>query len=181
MAFVSDREDVNSMALTAVQNLFDKNPGIGYKDIGRLEVGTETLVDKSKSTKTVLMALFHENTGLEGVTSINACYGGTNALINTLNWMESSAWDGRYGMVVCSDVAIYADGPARPTGGAGAIAFVIGPNAPIVIEPQLRSTYMSHEYDFYKPQMKSEYPTVDGKLSVNSFLTALDECYKGIK
>lgn len=54
------------------------------KKIGRLEVGTETLIDKSKSTKTVLMQLFKEygNHDIEGVTSINACYGGTAALFN---------------------------------------------------------------------------------------------------
>lgn len=33
------------------------------------------------------MRLFGENTNIEGVTSINACYGGTNALFNTISWM----------------------------------------------------------------------------------------------
>ena len=41
----------------------------------------------------------------------------------------------------------------------------------------LRSTYMSHAYDFYKPDMSSEYPVVDGALSVKSYTTALDNCY----
>ena len=35
-----------------------KTPNLTYADIGRLEVGTETLVDKSKSVKSVLMKLF---------------------------------------------------------------------------------------------------------------------------
>ena len=35
-----------------------KTPNLSYSDIGRLEVGTETLVDKSKSVKSVLMKLF---------------------------------------------------------------------------------------------------------------------------
>lgn len=75
--------------------------------MGRLEVGTETLVDKSKSTKTVLMELFKGLNDIEGVTSINACYGATNALLNTLNWMSSPSWDGRYGIVVAVDIAVY--------------------------------------------------------------------------
>jgi hydroxymethylglutaryl-CoA synthase len=33
------------------------------------------------------------------------------------------------------DIAVYAKGNARPTGGAGACALLIGPNAPIVFEP----------------------------------------------
>lgn len=101
MAFATDREDVNTIAMTVVSNLIT-NYGVDWKDVGRLEVGTETLIDKSKSTKTWLMNLFKDsgNHDIEGITSINACYGGTNALFNTLNWMESNAWDGRYGIVV---------------------------------------------------------------------------------
>ena len=34
---------------------------ISYKDIGRLEVGSESLIDKSKSVKSVLMSLFEES------------------------------------------------------------------------------------------------------------------------
>lgn len=101
MSFAGDREDVNTIAMTVLHNLVENN-GIKWEDIGRLEVGTETLIDKSKSCKTWLMNLFKEsgNHDIEGITSINACYGGTNALFNTLNWMESKAWDGRYGVVV---------------------------------------------------------------------------------
>ena len=66
-----------------------------FADIGRLEVGTETIVDKSKSVKSVLMQLFQdsENSDVEGIDTTNACYGGTAALLNAINWIESSAWD----------------------------------------------------------------------------------------
>ena len=40
-------------------------------------------------------------------------------------------------VVVMGDIAVYAKGSARPTGGAGACAVLIGPNAPIVFEPGL--------------------------------------------
>lgn len=36
---------------------------------------------------------------------------------------------------------------------------------------------MQHAYDFYKPDMLSEYPIVDGKLSIQCYLSALDRCY----
>ena len=55
---------------------------------------------------------------------------------------------------------VYAEGPARPTGGAAAIAMLIGPDAPIVLESHLRGSYMSHAYDFYKPNLASEYPVM---------------------
>jgi hydroxymethylglutaryl-CoA synthase len=79
------------------------------------------------------------------------------------------------------DLAIYAKGSARPTGGAGAIAFLLGENAPLVFERGLRATHITHAYDFYKPVMDSEYPLVDGKLSVVCYLNALDKCYNLFK
>ena len=53
---------------------------------------------------------------------------------------------------------VYAEGPARPTGGAAAIAMLIGPNAPISFESKYRGSHMAHAYDFYKPDLASEYP-----------------------
>lgn len=62
-----------------------------------------------------------------GIDTTNACYGGTQALLNAAAWVESSAWDGRWALVVAADIAIYATGPARPTGGAGAVAMLVKP------------------------------------------------------
>lgn len=106
------------------------------KSIGRLEVGTETIIDKSKAVKTVLMDLFTSsgNHDIEGLDSKNACYGSTAALFNAVNWIESRSWDGRNAIVFAGDIAVYAQGNARPAGGAGACAILIGPNAPIIFE-----------------------------------------------
>ncbi|KAG0719417.1 Hydroxymethylglutaryl-CoA synthase, cytoplasmic [Chionoecetes opilio] len=179
MGFCSDREDINSLCLTVLSRLMDRN-SVGYENIGRLEVGTETIIDKSKSVKSCLMQLFEEsgNTDVEGIDTTNACYGGTSALINAINWVESSSWDGRYAVVVAGDIAVYATGAARPTGGAGAVAMLVGPHAPLIMERGLRGSHMCHVYDFYKPDLSSEYPTVDGKLSIQCYLSALDACYQ---
>lgn len=157
-----------------------KKYNVDPNSVGRLEVGTETLLDKSKSVKSVLMQLFapHGNTNIEGVDTVNACYGGTNAVFNSVNWVESSAWDGRDAVVVCGDIALYAKGAARPTGGAGCVAMVIGPDAPIAFEPGLRASYITHAYDFYKPDLASEYPVVDGHFSLRCYTEAVDACYK---
>ncbi|XP_057524630.1 hydroxymethylglutaryl-CoA synthase-like [Amaranthus tricolor] len=178
MAFCTEVEDIISMSLTAVTSLLEKY-NVDPKQIGRLEVGSETVLDKSKSIKTFLMQVFeeHGNTDIEGVDSTNACYGGTAALFNCVNWVESSSWDGRYGLVVCTDSAVYAEGPARPTGGAATIAMLVGPDAPITFESKLRGSHMAHAYDFYKPNLASEYPVVDGKLSQTCYLMAVDSCY----
>jgi hydroxymethylglutaryl-CoA synthase len=154
MSCCDDREDINSFALngelrcrarhsprliiafgTAVSGLLERY-NIDPKSIGRIDVGTETIIDKSKSVKTTLMDLFAEsgNFDIEGVDSKNACYGSTAALFNAINWVESRSWDGRNAIVVAGDIAIYAEGAARPAGGAGACAILIGPNAPVVFE-----------------------------------------------
>ena len=121
------------LSFNAVTSLLDKYK-IDPKQIGRLEVGSETVIDKSKSIKTFLMQLFEVlsftqaslckktiknlfcfvfvndqkcgNTDVEGVDSTNACYGGTAALLNCVNWVESNSWDGRYGLVICTDSAV---------------------------------------------------------------------------
>eukprot|EP00587_Corethron_hystrix_P010738 CAMPEP_0113324990 /NCGR_PEP_ID=MMETSP0010_2-20120614/17427_1 /TAXON_ID=216773 ORGANISM="Corethron hystrix, Strain 308" /NCGR_SAMPLE_ID=MMETSP0010_2 /ASSEMBLY_ACC=CAM_ASM_000155 /LENGTH=211 /DNA_ID=CAMNT_0000184581 /DNA_START=251 /DNA_END=882 /DNA_ORIENTATION=- /assembly_acc=CAM_ASM_000155 len=116
-----DAEDVNSIALTVVQSLLEKYK-INPSEIGYVSVGTETLVDKSKSTKTVLMDLFPNNSDMPGATVLNACYGGTSALLSAFDHVGSDGWDGRYALVVAADIAAYARGPARPTSGAGAAA-----------------------------------------------------------
>ena len=71
------------------------NTGFSPRDFGRLEVGTESILDRSKSVKTVLMQLFEQGEGegeghtdLEGVDSVNACYGATAALFNTAQWVS---------------------------------------------------------------------------------------------
>ncbi|XP_039181862.1 hydroxymethylglutaryl-CoA synthase, mitochondrial [Crotalus tigris] len=178
MGFCATHEDINSLCLTVVQNLVERNK-LSWDSIGRLEVGTETIIDKSKAVKTVLMQLFQDsgNTDIEGIDTTNACYGGTASLFNSADWVESSSWDGRYALVVCGDIAVYATGNARPTGGAGAVAMLVGPNAPLTLERGVRGTHMEHVYDFYKPDLASEYPMVDGPLSIQCYFQALDQCY----
>ena len=68
-----DRYDFSSCAferlsfelVKVVQNLLEKYD-IPKNSIGFLEVGTETVIDKSKSVKSVLMQLFEENTDVMG-------------------------------------------------------------------------------------------------------------------
>jgi len=221
MAWPDDREDINSFALngerfffpqktmsvtkhplplSAVSGLLEKY-NIDPKSIGRIDVGTETIIDKSKSVKSTLMDLFADcgNFDIEGIDSKNACYGGTAALFNAINWIESNSWDGRNAIVVCGDIAVYAEGPARPAGGAGACAMLIGPNAPVVFDREpfcplcllcpivtkfkiaIHASYMANTYDFYKPNLSSEYPEVDGPVSVVTYVAALDAAYSVFK
>nr|VZI31750.1 unnamed protein product [Spirometra erinaceieuropaei] len=149
------------------------------KKVGFLEVGTESLIDKSKSTKSVLMQLFEEsgNYDVAGIDVKSACYGSTAALFNAINWLESTSCDGRLALVVAADIAVYATKNTQPTGGAGAVALLLGRNAALVLDAGLRVSSMRHRYDFYKPVMSSVFPEVDGTLSINCYKEALLSCY----
>ncbi|OJJ72512.1 hypothetical protein ASPBRDRAFT_123329 [Aspergillus brasiliensis CBS 101740] len=181
MNYCTDREDVCSLALTAVSSLLRKY-SIDPNSIGRLEVGTESLIDKAKSIKSVLTTLFEPsgNTSIEGIDTIHACYGGTNALFNAINWVESRSWDGRDAIVVASDIALYKETSTRPTGGAGCVAMLVGPNALLSLDHSIRGVYMTHTYDFYKPDLKAEFPLVNGHESITCYIRALDGCHKDL-
>ena len=139
------------MAMTVFKQLMDKH-GVSAKSIGRLEVGTESEIDASKSIKSHLMMVLQEEdpeaTDVEGADCVHACYGGTVAVQNALNWIESRSWDGRYAVVIMSDISVYPRGPARPTSGAGAVALLIGPDAPLAFERGLQASYVTNAYDF---------------------------------
>lgn len=85
-------------------------------------------------------------------------------------------------------------GPARATCGCAAVAMLVGPNAPLVIEsgtlPQalmclcvmcatagLRGSHFEHVFDFFKPDLASNYPVVDGPLSISCYLRAVEQCF----
>ena len=91
-----------------------------------------------------------DHTDIEGATIINACYGGTAALLNALAWCDSSDCcpdhdddnnhddndntTAQYAIVVAADIATYARGPARPTCGVGAVAMLLGRDAPLAYD-----------------------------------------------
>ena len=71
-----------SLAIAALLKKYNIDP----QTIGYLEVGTETVLDKSKSLKTVVMVFFKEsgNADIAGVYSKDGCYGSTAALFNAI-------------------------------------------------------------------------------------------------
>ena len=182
-----EREDTVSLAMTAVKRLFEKY-SIDPKQVKRLEVGTESPVDKSKSIKSFIMQQFPEieSSEMEGIDTINACYGATNAFFNALYWLNSEYITNKknevYSVVVAVDIAQYEKGPARPTGGAGAVAMLLGRDAPLAFNDyKLKAFHMEHAYDFYKPKKNSYFPTVDGQYSNVCYLRSLDICYERLK
>ena len=195
-------EDVASMAMSAVRRLLDKR-GVRRRDVGMLMVGSESLIDRSKSLKSRVMAVLADEEAraderlflaaddadadadaaadeeeddacadVEGVDTYHACYGGTAALLACSNWAESRAWDGRWAIAVCTDVS---DAPAQYAfmNGAAAVAVLVGPRAPLVMQTP-RVSCVLDEWDFYKPVgWPSMGPIIDGPHSKQVYYDCL--------
>lgn len=177
MAVCGVAEDAISISLNAFSRLLTRF-NLSANQIGRIEVGSESNPDRAKSIKSHLMSLLGR-CSVSGSDNVQACYGGTAALLNAAAWLESSQWDeGKYAVVVAGDVAVYDSGAARATGGAGAVAILLarGQDAAIKLEPRF-GHYATHIYDFYKPDPMTEYPKVDGQLSVTAYLQSALNAY----
>jgi len=125
------------------------------------------------------MALFeaHGATDIQGTDQYNACYGGTAALLNCINWVQSSAWDGRWAIAIATDIA---DAPAqyRFMVGAAAVAVLVGPDGPLEIQRE-RVSHVLNRWDFYKPIGWHEMaPIVDGPYSIEVYFSCLDSCQR---
>ena len=173
MSFVTKNEDSTSMALNALKQLLSNPLAIKAK-IKKLEFATETIHDKSKSPKTILINLLKPYTNVEGVTNLNACYGGTAALFNCFDFI--STHPGLQAVVVMSDIAVYDNVTSEPTGGVGAVALLIGEGAGVVMSKQ-RYSYFKDVYDFYKPKLDTQYPIVNGKYSIRMYNEAMWNCW----
>ena len=172
VALCCDREDVNSMSLTVVHSLID-NYNISFDDIGRLEVGTATLMKDCESISKTLMNFFIDvgNSDLEGSTSLNTSCGGTTALYHALHWVDSTAWDGRFALVVTVDGTSHTGSLCGSPTGCGAVAMLIGRDAPL---PVGLKTKVSHTTKIHQVGNVNE---TDSNAYEHSYLEALHFCY----
>jgi len=196
----TDDEDPVSFAMTSVHRLLERMDKEGWNEtgrwsddgktlpiwesIGRLDIGSESLVDRSKSIKSCVMDIFERyggNTGnIEGVDQYNACYGGQAAGLAVLSWLESDRWDGRYG-IACGDDISEAHSIGIAYVGASCSAALFYPNAPLA-HHSLRASCILHRWDFFKPVgWHSMAPLSDGKYSIDAYMTAIDVCYQGLR
>ncbi len=147
--------------------------------IGLIAVGTESALDMSRP----LSAWVAEELGLHGAVRSyevkHACYSGTLALRQALEWQLSGAAAGKAALVIAADVALYALGdPGEPTQGAGAVAMIVD-------EPSLATLdLVSHPwsepaFDFWRPVGES-FPRVDGEFSLDCYKRAAEHCFRAL-
>lgn len=178
IALCLDGQDAVTLAVGAAKRALSRWNG-SADDIGLIALGTESAKDMSRP----LSAWVAEQLGVSGdVRSYevkHACYGGTLALRQALEWKWSGAGAGKAALVIASDVALYALGdPGEPTQGAGAVAMIIGD--PAVAEVATTSfPFSSPAFDFWRPVGQS-FPSVDGQLSLDCYKQAVAECFRSM-
>mmetsp|Transcript_17395 Transcript_17395/g.50879 ORF Transcript_17395/g.50879 Transcript_17395/m.50879 type:complete len:982 (-) Transcript_17395:69-3014(-) len=198
--YPTDDEDPISFSMTCVHRLIERMGKDGFNEtfkysengetlgnwnsIGRLDIGSESLVDRSKSMKAYVMDLFERygncESNIEGVDMYNACYGGQAAGLCCQNWVESDRWDGRYGAAVATDIS---DAPfvAMFTVGAACTCTLYYPDAPLPHHAH-RCSCILHRFDFFKPVGWFHMgPVVDGKYSIDAYMSCVDTCYHTLR
>ncbi|GKT26323.1 hypothetical protein ADUPG1_013321 [Aduncisulcus paluster] len=189
-------EDCYSLALTATKKLLD-NIKIDKTKIKKLVVGTESQIDRAKPISTFLLPLFSSSSDyseiksspvtfsssddsslhfIECHDSVAACYGGSCALFECCDWCRLPEHSDEYAVVVAVDTAVYDNKNYISSGGCGAVAMLIGSDAPLSLLPS-RVSICEHMYDFYKPCPSSPFPLVESRLSVECYMKACLMCY----
>lgn len=147
--------------------------------IGLLVVGTESALDMSRP----LSAWVADRLGLAGAVRSyevkHACYGGTLALRQALEWKLAGAARGKAALVVAADVALYElEDPGEPTQGAGAVAMVIDEPRIAAVDP-VSFAWSEPAFDFWRP-VGEAHPRVEGPLSLDCYKRAAERCFAGL-
>ncbi|MFW5875135.1 MAG: hydroxymethylglutaryl-CoA synthase family protein [Myxococcota bacterium] len=175
MALCDERTDVVRLAAEAGRRAIERWGG-DPKRIGLLAVGTETARDMSRPLSAFVAEQLELTGAIRSYEVKHACYGGTVALRQGLEWQASGAAGGKAALVIASDVALYApEDPGEPTQGAGAVAMVL--DEPRVARVDLRSyAHSEPAFDFWRPVGES-FPRVDGPLSLECYMRAAESCF----
>jgi hydroxymethylglutaryl-CoA synthase len=171
-------EDIVTMGANAAHRLMDRK-GLEPRDIGRIDVATESAFDNSKPVSTYIAGCLeqvydgdfhHANKGERKF----ACISGTQSLDDAYNWIRAGRNRGRAALVIATDTALYArDDSGEATQGAGAVAMLLAED-PDLVELSPEQGYGSaDETDFLKPQQ--QFPSVDGKRSMQVYLARMRE------
>ena len=171
MAIVDTNQDPACLAANACLRVMQKNKLTPDK-IGRLYVATESAFDESKAMNSYVIGMLEQVYGKDtfghcgGIECKFACVSGSYALYDNTNWIRAGEAEGKYALVVVSDIAKYDLGSSgEVTQGAGAIAMLLNDNPRLLsFDPKVTSTSIKNEYDFYRPFGK-ETPIVHGQYS----------------
>ena len=171
MAMVDSNQDPAILAANACLKIMQKNK-LSPEDIGRLYVSTESAFDESKAMNSYVIGMLEQVYGqgafehCGGIETKFACVSGSYALYDNTNWIRAGEAEGKYALVVVSDIAKYDMGSSgEMTQGAGAVVMLLNDEPRLLaFDPKVTATSIKDESDFYRPFGK-ETPIVHGQYS----------------
>lgn len=166
MSIISPLEDIVTMAAEASYDIVKENK----KYIDTILFATESSIDFSKAAGNYLHKILGLSPSVRILEFKQACYAATGALQLAADYVRSNP--NKKVLVVSSDVAWYGfENAGESTQGAGAIAMLVSKDPKIAIVN--KGKFVTDEIsDFYRPSYQ-EVPTVDGKLSIKSYIKML--------
>lgn len=187
MAMVDANQDPACLAANACLRIMQKND-LSPDDIGRLYVSTESSFDESKAMNSYVVGMLEQIYGPEtfehcgGVETKFACVSGSYALYDNTNWIRAGESEGKYALVVVSDIAKYDLGSSgEMTQGAGALVLLLNDQPRLLsFDPRVTATSIKDEYDFYRPFGK-ETPIVHGQYSNLLYMIQVRKALEGYK
>jgi hydroxymethylglutaryl-CoA synthase len=187
MSIVDTNQDPACLAANACLKVMQKNK-LTPDQIGRLYVATESSFDESKAMNSYVIGMLEQVYGQEtfghcgGIECKFACVSGSYALYDNTNWIRAGEAEGKYALVVVSDIAKYDMGSSgEVTQGAGAIAMLLNDSPRLLaFDRRVTSTSIKNEYDFYRPFGK-ETPIVHGQYSNLLYLIQVKNALRDYK
>ena len=187
MAIVDTNQDPACLAANACLQIMQKNK-LSPENMGRLYVSTESSFDESKAMNSYVVGMLEQVYGqgtfehCGGVETKFACVSGSYALYDNANWIRAGESEGKYALVVVSDIAKYDLGSSgEMTQGAGAVVMLLNDNPRLLsFDPKVTSTSIKDEYDFYRPFGK-ETPIVHGQYSNLLYLIQVRKALEAYK
>jgi len=175
MAVLPIWEDAVTMAANAAAQLLERT-GTSPEEIHQLVVSTESGVDHSKPVASFVQGLLGIGSRCRIYEIKHACYGGTAGIVNSIDWIYRNYQSSRKALVIATDMARYGfESAGEPTQGAGAVALLLSTRPRLFsVDTSLNGIYSKDVFDFWRPT-GHRVPLVDGKFSIDCYLTALEE------
>jgi hydroxymethylglutaryl-CoA synthase len=182
MSIPDTYQDPVTLAANSIYELMERND-IKPKDINRIEIGTESSPDKSKSITTYVIGALEKKFGKGSLKRCaspegkSACAYTAFALENALDWVWSGRSNGNCRIICATDIARYdLMNPGEPTQGAASAAVLVGSNPKLLEFDKIIGQYTEDEGSFYRPN-HSHTARVNGKDSEIKYLTGMKEAF----
>lgn len=180
-------EDPITLGVNAAKPIIDKLTDEERNSIKLLITCTESGVDFSKSLSSYIHQYLNLSNQCRMFEIKNACFAGTAGYQMALNFVLSNTYNGGKALVIATDVSRFsmAEGKdaskeqwafAEPSGGAGAVAMLVGSN-PVVFKSDIgaNGNHAYNVFDTFRPNLDGE--AGDADLSLLSYLDCMEKAY----